>query len=315
MRNWSTPRPTRISGPSASIATSAICSRCRAKLPLGLPGPCNRSWQSPKSNRSNDHPDALDYILRGRAQLTKPISRENYALAENYFETALKLDPNSADAQAWLAAVLVVRVLDELSDFPTADLGRAEELVTRALASAPDSSLAHHVKGQVLRAESRCKEAIPEYETAIALDRSRAPSYAHVGWCKFLTGSVDEAIPYFEQAIRLSPHAPGIAAWYGRLGVIDLLQSHTDEALVWLEKARSTNARLPFVHAYLAAAYALKGDIPHARQALAQAQTLSTNYLNLARVESASWYKNPKIRSFAEATYFPGLRRAGLRAE
>ena len=58
------------------------------------------------------------------------------------------------------------------------------------------------------------------------------------------------------------------------------------------------------VHAYLAAAYALKGDIPHARQALAQAQTLSTNYLNLARVESASWYKNPKIRSFAEATYF-----------
>ena len=72
----------------------------------------------------------------------------------------------------------------------------------------------------MLRAQSRCKEAIPEFERAIALDRSRAPAYAHVGWCKFLTGSVGDAIPYFEQAIRLSPHEPGIAPWYGRMGVI-----------------------------------------------------------------------------------------------
>ena len=67
------------------------------------------------------------------------------------------------------------------------------------------------------------REAIPEFERAIALDRSRVPAYAHVGWCKFLTGSVDEAIPYFEQAIRLSPSGPGIAPWYGRLGVMQLL--------------------------------------------------------------------------------------------
>jgi tetratricopeptide (TPR) repeat protein len=179
----------------------------------------------------------------------------------------------------------------------------------------PNSTLAHYVKGQVLRAQSRCRDAIPEYERAIALDHSRAPAYAHIGWCKFLTGAPGEVIPYFEQAIRLSPHEPGIAPWYGRIGVIYLLQSRTDEAIGWLEKANSENARLPFVHAYLAAAYALKGDTDRARAELREAQTQSKAYSSLASVEKSIWYDNPEIRRLAEATYFPGLRRAGIPEE
>jgi adenylate cyclase len=258
------------------------------------------------------HPDALDFILRGRAEVTKPISRETYDEAVRDFDTALALDPKSADAQAWLAAVLVVRVLDELSDFPDLDLRRAEDLDARALAVAPNSAIAHYVKGQVLRAQARYSDAIPEYETAIALDRSRAPAYAHVGWCKFLSGSMDGAIPYLEQAIHLSPHEPGIAVWYGQIGVMELLQGNTDEALAALERAHSENARLPFVHAYLAAAYATKGDSKRAAEELAQARRLSTGYASLAAVKKSIWYDDPKIRALAEANYFPALRRAGL---
>jgi adenylate cyclase len=264
------------------------------------------------ARRPTDRPDALDYMLRGRAVLTRPISRQNNDEALALFESALALDPQAVDAAAWLAAALTVRVLDELSDLPNDDLYRAERLVEQALAASPNSTLAHYVKGQVLRAQSRCKEAIPEFERAIALDRSRAPAYAHIGWCKFLTGSVDDAIPYFEQAIRLSPHEPGIAPWYGRMGVIDLLQSHTDEAIVLLEKANSENARLAFVHAYLAAAYALKGDTERAPVELADAQRLSKSYSSLASVKKSIWFDNPKIRTLAEATYFPGLRQAGM---
>src|SRR5205823_12387278 len=175
------------------------------------------------------------------------------------FNAALALDPNSADAAAWLAIALTVRVSDEFSDSPEADLERAERFAGQALATAPNSAPAHYARGQVLRAQSRFQEAIPEYETAIALDHSRAPAYAHVGWCKFLTGSVDEAIPYFEEALRLSPYGPGVAPWYGRMGVMQLLQSHTDKAIASLERAKNENARLPFVHAYLAAAYSHKG--------------------------------------------------------
>jgi TolB-like protein/tetratricopeptide (TPR) repeat protein len=268
-----------------------------------------------ESRRPTENPDAVDYILRGRAVLTGPISRENYDKAEEYFGKALEIDPHSIDAAAWLAVALTVRVTDELSDDPETDLQHAEQLARQALAAAPNSAPAHYAKAQVLRAQSRFKEAIPEYETAVALDPSRVPAYAHLGWCKFLTGSVDEALPYFEHAIRLNPSGPGIAPWYGRMGVVQLLQSQTDAALASLEKASSENARLPFVHAYLAAAYALKGQTERARAELAEAQRLSKAYSSLASVEKSTWFDDPKIRALAEATYFPALRKAGLSEE
>jgi tetratricopeptide (TPR) repeat protein len=99
------------------------------------------------------------------------------------------------------------------------------------------------------------------------------------------------------------------------MGVIYLLQSRIDEAIGWLEKANSENARLAFVHAYLAAGYALKGDTERARAELREAQGLSNAYFSLARVEKSHWYDNPKMRALAEATYFPGLRQAGMPEE
>jgi adenylate cyclase len=269
--------------------------------------------------RPTEHPDALDYILRGRAARLKPNSRDSFVERISLFEHALALDPQSVEAQSRLASSLVGRVFDLMTGSAAADLARADRLIRQALAASPRYALAHHVKGQVLRAQNRLEEAIPEYETVIELDRNAPGAYANLGWCKFRTGSIEEAIPALEQALRLSPRDNRAGNWLGRIGLVHLLQSCTDEAILWLEKARAANPALPFVHIWLAAAYALKGANERAAAELAEARRLDGGDLfsSIARLKTfpGAWLGVPKIRALVEATYLAGLRKAGMPEE
>jgi predicted Zn-dependent protease len=120
-----------------------------------------------------------------------------------------------------------------------------------------------------------------------------------------------------EQAVRLSPHDPGIATWYESIGQVHLLQSRIDEAILWLEKSRSANPGRPWAHARLAAAYALKGDLDRAAVELAEARKLSSDgrYSSIARLKADGYFGVPKIRALFETTFFAGLRRAGMPEE
>ena len=81
-------------------------------------------------------------------------------------------------------------------------------------------------------AQHRCADAIPEYETALAFSRNDVGAIFMLGHCKLMVGSIEEVIPLEKQAIRLSPRDPYIGKWYWQIGVLHLLQSRTDEALL-----------------------------------------------------------------------------------
>jgi TolB-like protein/Flp pilus assembly protein TadD len=262
-----------------------------------------------------ERPDTRDYILRGRAARLKPPSRETRAEAVLLFERALALDQESVAAQSWLAIELTARALDFMTGTPAADVLRAERLAERALAASPRSSVAHFAKGQVLRAQDRYDEAIPEYATVIALNRNWANAYSHLGWCKFVTGSIEEVIPAQERAIRLSPRDPQIGLFYFRIGFAHLLQLRTDEAIVWCEKARNATPAHPLFRTLLASAYAIKGEVEHAVAELAEARRLvgDDRYSSIARLRAVVSWGAPK--DLVEATYFAGLRKAGIPEE
>ena len=265
--------------------------------------------------RPLERPDTQDYILRGRAARLKPPSRETRAEAVVLFERALALDPGSVAAQSWLAIALTARALDFMTATGAADVVRAEGLAERALAGSPRSSLPHFAKGQVLRAQDRFDEAIPEYDTVIALNRNWAHAYSHLGWCKFVTGSIEELIPAQEQAIRLSPRDPQIGLFYFRIGFGHLLQSRTDDAIVWCEKARNATPAHPIFRTLLASTYALKGETKRALAELAEARRLvgDDRYSSIARLRTVVSWGAPEL--LVETAYFAGLRKAGVPEE
>jgi len=112
--------------------------------------------------RPTVQPDALDYVLRARAlYLGNVPTRHNYAEQIALYERALALDPGSEKVQGFLAWQLAARVLDQMTDTAVSDLARAETFADRALTAFPGTALAHFAKAQVLRAQQRFGEAIP----------------------------------------------------------------------------------------------------------------------------------------------------------
>jgi TolB-like protein/class 3 adenylate cyclase/Tfp pilus assembly protein PilF len=273
--------------------------------------------------RPTENPDALDYLLRARAQYWKGPNRDEALQTTSLYERALALDPHSVEAQSQVANGLATRAGQGWSDTPAADFQRAEELIGQALASSPRDWLAHYAKGAVLRWQGRCEDAILELETAFELNPNWLNSLDQLAWCKLMTGSMDEAIPLEERAIRLSPHDPLIGNFYSRIGLVHLLQSHLEEAILWHERARSANPASYFPHAYLASEYALKGEFARASVELAEARRLvrDARLSSIVRVEAAGtiggpgYWGAPKVRALFEATYFTGLRKAGLPEE
>jgi TolB-like protein/Flp pilus assembly protein TadD len=283
----------------------------------------NLQMVAAEAARPTEHPDVLDFIFRGRAAYWKPPSPENYTTAVSLFERALALNPASTEARSLLASALVDRAMNFPTSAADGDIKRAEQLAMEAVTAAPRSALAHFARGQALRVQRRCEEAIPEYEAAVALDRNWAGALAAIGRCKIFVGPISDAIPLLEQAIRLSPRDPIIGIWYFRIGQVHLLQSRIDEAIQWFEKACSANPGLWYIYAYLASAYALKGETEHATAELAEARRLSGDdrFSSIARLKAIGFFGMsdgsgvPKIPALFETTYFAGLRKAGLPEE
>lgn len=268
-----------------------------------------------EATRPTEHPDALDHIFRGRAAIYRPASRQNFAEAIAEYQQALALDPHSVEAQSRLAVALSSRLLDDMSDTIDSDMEQAHQLVEQALAAAPESPLAHFAKAQLLRAQHHCEAAIPEYEAVLAANRNVLAAIGNIGRCKIYLGQLDDAVALEERAIHLNPRDPFLAVWYFRIGQARLLQLRVDDVIGWLDKANGQNPAYSFVHAWLAAAYGLKGDLPRAATELEDARRLSGNgapkSIFSARAIGAKDFA-PATQALLETTYLAGLHRAGV---
>jgi hypothetical protein len=86
-------------------------------------------------------------------------------------------------------------------------------------------------------------------------------------------------------------------------------------AIGWLEKARIAAPARPFDHLHLGAAYALADYLDRAA-ALSAARRLrgEGSFSSIAEMKPSGWWRSlsPRTRALFEATYFAGLRKAGM---
>ena len=257
--------------------------------------------------------DAQDFLMRGWALYYRPASIAIRQEARRYFERALEINPQSVEARIGIGALLVDDVVLRFTTSREQDVARADQLLREALAREMNISMAHFAMGVLRRIQVRLNDSQIELQAAIALDRNNARAYQQLGLTLMWLGRPDAAIPQIKKAIRLNPHDPNIASYYWALGSANLVSGRLDDATILLSKARAANPRLFFIHFWLAASLALKGNLDEARSALADSIALKPEITSLARWRAESpWYTNPEFVTLAEKTLYAGLRRAGF---
>jgi adenylate cyclase len=150
---------------------------------------------------------------------------------------------------------------------PEADLKRADELTSRALALNANYYGSNFVKGEVLRAEGRLNDAIAAYERALVLNPNFVLAHGSLGDTYSVLGQYEKAIEFLDRAIRLSPHDPSLYFWYNSKSWAYFALQQYDQAIEWARRSIAINPNFEFPNATLAAALALTGHETQARDA------------------------------------------------
>ena len=225
----------------------------------------------------SSNPDAIDLTMRGWAAMWQPTTKESTASARDYFERAMKIDPQNAEAMVGFAyARYYARALGWSTD--AEDTYAAQlDLLTKATAINPGYAFAHYVKSLVLF-HKQLSEAIEAGQMAVSLDPNAAYGYFALGHAEGALGRCQQSNEHIKRAFVLSPRDPGGGLWHMDLGVSEICAGRVDAGIAEFRRAIDEGYRTFVVYAFLAGAAALKGDDAEAKLALAEARRLNPQF-------------------------------------
>jgi len=236
------------------------------------------------------------------------------AAAFSLCERALQSDDRNVFALSAMALKHILPVVEARSTDPQAEIQRADELVSRALALDPNYYIAHFAKAYVLMGQKRSEEAVLEGERSLALNPSFIDAYVSLCAASNFLGRPDRALELADKAIRLSPHDPFLRVLYHMKGWAFFMKQQDDQAIEWLRRAEGGTV---FTELILASARALTGRQAEARETLKRYATLTgvtTTTIAQLRKRQLSLADNPRWVAYNERL-FEGLRKAGMAEE
>jgi tetratricopeptide (TPR) repeat protein len=254
------------------------------------------------------NPDAIDLTLRGQALLQtvwrgdKNNDKDRNDAARALFEQALKIDPDDADALVGEAVAYVNERgrgwANAEPEYEAKTLGQ----IDRAIALAPDSAAAYGAKAWYLRIAHRQDEALRAADAALTINPNSAGLIADRGWVENELGRFEQAKSDVQQAMRLSPRDPWMAAWHTELGTAELGLRHFEPAIEEFQQGDNMGDIGAAVS--LPAALALAGKMDEAKSALVKTRRIEPN-VTIKRL----------VEGNAPAVLIEGLRKAGLPEE
>jgi TolB-like protein/Tfp pilus assembly protein PilF len=244
--------------------------------------------------------EAYDLCVRGRFLYQRAMATEGKE-ARRLFEQAIALDPEYAEAHAWLAQT---HWMGWVNWFEPENPHRrlALEAAHRAVALDPNNAWSHTVLGFVLQYEHEYDASAAHMETALRLDPNNADTYWWLTDLLVMEGRPLEAIECAVRALRLNPHPPPGYYWAKGEAEYAARQYETAVATLRHEATYGTPSR-----SILAAALAQLGRLEEAR---IEGRLFMADYPDF-RIES--FLDTQPFRHRADREHFAdGYRKVGL---
>jgi adenylate cyclase len=161
------------------------------------------------ARKHTDNLEAYDAFLRGQEYHSR-FTKEATAQARQMYEQALVLDPQYAEAAAFLCWTYLAEWVFHWSADPQ-NLERALALAQKAIALDDSLPVAHSLLSWIYAEQHQTDLALAEGERAIALDPNNADSYALQAQALSFAGRPEDVLRLMAQALRFNPRYP---PWY-----------------------------------------------------------------------------------------------------
>jgi tetratricopeptide (TPR) repeat protein len=243
---------------------------------------------------------AYECVLKGNAlPWAEP---EGFAEATRLFEQAIALDPEYGLAHALLGAMRYGQWYDDSVGADDA-LVEAFALATRGVELDPDESTCHSLLAQVHHLRGEFDLCLRHIQRAVELNPSNQWNLADMGMMLNYLGEAEQALTWFERALRADPYFD--PPWYWReYGQAFLLLHRHEEAVAMFSHLTDRNYR----HLALkAAGHALCGNAEAARRDAAECLVLRPGF------SIDHFFAKTPFRRQADADYLAAaMRLAGL---
>lgn len=194
----------------------------------------------PMADRGTKDGDAYDAFLEGRFYWAKRTESDSKRAVE-FFERAIAIDPEFADAWAGLADCHVTRSFYSL--VPTSEsLPKACEASRRALSLRPELGAAHATLGYASMIGLQWRDAEAEYRRAIALHPDDATARIWYADLLMMTGRMNAALREIRRALELDPLSTRV---WTELGQWHWFEGRLDEAMGAFQKALELSPTMP----------------------------------------------------------------------